>query len=124
MVAADRQALYLLAAAMRAYDAAHAVDEWQLAADARRRQADHDHILKPPAPRGYGYATDEDLRHLGYDPDTDRRNDLERWRHDLELAVDAELITQTEGEAAWQSATKNSSSSSTGTTSTTTPTPT
>jgi hypothetical protein len=60
-----------------------------------RRVSDATWILRPPQPRGYGYATDADLEHLGYHPEIDRARDLEHWRHDMQTAADAGLITET-----------------------------
>lgn len=114
----------LLAAAMRAYDRAHAViacdacgaswtsaeaASWDVTEGATcrwcttRAKANAEFILKPPAPRGYGYATDEDLAALGYDRDADRQQDLARWAQDMEMAVGAGIITEQEARVAWAS---------------------
>lgn len=110
-----RRDLLLLIAAMRAYDAVHAlrtcddcgaswaddVDECRWCATYRATQAET--VLRPPAPRGYGFATAVDLAGLGIDPAADRETDLRRWAQDLRMAVDAGVITETQADAAWRS---------------------
>lgn len=106
----------LLAAAMRAYDRAHAViacdacgASWDVTEGAACRwcaawaKANAEFILKAPAPRGYGYATNDDLATLGYDRDADRQRDLARWAQDMEIAVEAGIITEEKARTAWAS---------------------
>lgn len=86
-----RDRIALLAAAMKAYDRVFGLDvelvrcgecgatrvgdksdcQWC----AKRRQTDAEHVLRPPAAQGYGYATTDDLRRLSIDPEADRRRE-------------------------------------------------
>lgn len=70
---------------------------------ATKARANADYLLRPPAPCGYGYATADDLEHLGYDPDRDRQRQLARWAQDMEMAVEAGILTDNEVRAAWAS---------------------
>lgn len=111
----SREIIPLLAAAMRAHDRAmrtcpdcdatwigHDTHcEWCTA----HRRAQAEFVLKPPAPRRYGYASADDLATLGIDPAADRAADLAAWADDLELAVGAGLITDQQARNAWDSRT-------------------
>lgn len=112
-----RPEIALLAAAARAYDTVHALlccDDcgatWETDDDAcrwcaARRQAQARAVLRPPAPRGYGFATTEDLAGLGIDPVAEREVDLRAWARDLEMAVAAGVVTEHEARCAWDSRT-------------------
>lgn len=67
----------------------------------RQARANAEYLLRPPAPHGYGYATDDDLAALGYNRAADRQRQLARWAHDLEMAAEAGLVTEQEARTAW-----------------------
>lgn len=105
--------LYMLIAAIRAYDAAMQRHHcpicdasWDDDTDRcrwceTRRQSKAATICTPPARRGYGYATAADLAKLGIDPEAERVADLRVWGSELRMAVESGLVTMHEADVAF-----------------------